>query len=70
MRNHIYEKYGCNHFFVHFMYCGEQLKKNLIPHVNFGRRLKVITATAIKGVSDGESVYSYTAVNHALPSLI
>ena len=33
-------------------------------------KLKVITTTAIKGVSDGGSVDPYTAVNHALPSLI
>ncbi len=54
--------------------------------MNFGRRdyilgavnaivltrgkLKVITITAIKGVSDGGSVDPYTTVNHALPSLI
>ena len=33
-------------------------------------KLKVITTTAIKGVSDGGSVDPYTTVNHALPSLI
>lgn len=33
-------------------------------------KLKVITTTAIKGVSDGGSVDPYTAVNRALPSLI